>query len=143
MPEVRVSRVQRQRGALKVNVDSVKAVLRFDLRYRVHEIGNACLLVEREILTATAERDQHLLPLALQPRNIVFHLREVQPRPHVHLHRALRRLMIHVCERNDDHIPLRRNISQAQDRSSGSASRPVPDQFVPVLCCCRRNGRDS
>ena len=65
MPEVRVSRIEHQRRRLEVQIDAVKSVLRYDLRHRVHEVGNARCLRQREILPAAAQRDQHLFPLAL------------------------------------------------------------------------------
>ena len=88
---------------------------------------------QREVLSAAAERDQDLLSLALQPRDVVFHLRQIEARPHMQLHCALCRLMIHVGKRHDDHIPLRRHIAQPEYRSFWSAPRPVPDQLCPFL----------
>ena len=133
MPEIRVARIEHKRWTFEVNVDTVEAVLRHDLRHRIHEVRNACGLHQRKVLSAAAQRDQHLLSLALQPRDVVFHLRQIEARPHMQLQSAFCRLMIHVGKGHNDHIPLRRNIAQPEYRSPGAAPRPVPDQFVPVL----------
>src|SRR6185437_15952342 len=79
-----------------------------------------------------SERDQHLLALALEPGNVLFHLRQIDIGPHMQLQRPLRGLMVHVGEGHDDDIPLWRHIAQREDGPVGTAAGPVADELVSV-----------
>ena len=129
MPEIRVAGIDGKRRALEIDVDAVEAVLGDNPGDGGDEVRNALRIGEREVLSAAAERNHDLLPLALQIGDVGFKLLGVQTGRRVELHRAFRRILVRGSESDDDDVPLRRDFAHREGGPCRAVAGPVADQL--------------
>src|ERR1700727_1964168 len=118
MFEVCVSGIDGERGAFKVDIDAVEAIVRDDAGDRGDVVWNAVWIGKREVLAAAAEGDHDFFALALQVGNVGFELRGVEPGRSLELHRSFGRVLIRCRKGNDDHVPLRRDLADGDSGTS-------------------------
>ena len=118
MFEVGVPRIDGERGALEVDVDAVEAVVVDDLRNGGDVDRHTSGVGEGEVLTATAERDHHLLALALQVCDVGLELLGVQTGGRVEVHRPFGSVLVGRGEGDDDDVPLRGDVAEREVASA-------------------------
>src|SRR5436309_1088335 len=112
MFEVSVSGVDRKRRTLEVDVDAVESILADDACNRRYVIWNAVRISKREVLTAAAQRNHHLLALGLQVSDISLKLCGIESGRCMELHGPFRRVLVWGRKRDNDHVPLGRHLEQ-------------------------------
>src|ERR671933_43554 len=91
---VRIAWCNCQRWTLKINIDSVEPILIDNPSDGGNKVGHAFRVCEREVLSASTERDQVLLALAFKVGDVIFELKRVQARRRLKLHRPLRCVVV-------------------------------------------------
>ena len=103
------------------------------------KFGTRLRIVERNVHAAAAERNHHLLSLALQVGDVGFELLGIKPGGRVELHRPFRRILFRRGEGDDDDVPLRRDLAERQAGTRTAVAGPVADEPMAVRRAAQRD----
>src|SRR3984957_4334766 len=142
MLEVGISRINGKRRALEVDVDPIEPIVAHYLRNRGHVVRNAVRIGKCKVLTATAERDHHLLAPALQVRDVGFELCDVESCGCAKLHGPFRWVPVRRGEGDEDNVPLGGHITKREGRTRSAVTGPVSDEMVTVRSAAGGDRRD-